>query len=41
MVAISPEERQALEHINSRLTEKQQSVMRERLSETHAALERP
>ena len=41
MVAISPEERQALEHINSRLTEKQQSVMRERLSETHADLQRP
>lgn len=36
MVAISPEERQALKHITSRLTEKQQAVARQRLSETHA-----
>ena len=35
MAAVSPEERQALEHITSRLTEKQQTVADARLSQTH------
>ena len=36
MVAISPEEREALAHITSRLTEKKQAVADRRLARTHA-----